>query len=65
MYVAEAFDLYIRKRLVDVALKRRSPRRQLHPHMGHVDPSIVKPLGDYKFSVASASKRHTRLVETK
>ena len=55
MFMAEVFDVYVKKRLLDVALDRRMPRRQIHPKMGPVLPDAVKPKGLNMYSVQSSS----------
>ena len=55
MYIAEPFDSYIKKRLAEVPLHRRAPRKQFHEKMGYVDPSLVIIKGNQQFSVQSGT----------
>ena len=55
MFMAEVFDLYVKKRLLDVALERRAPRKQIHRKMGQVPENAVSPRGCNMYTVLSAS----------
>ena len=55
MYVAEAFEAYIKKRLLDVALGRRAPRKDCPQKVGHIDSTTVKCVGTNLYQVPSAS----------
>ena len=55
MYIAEAFEAYIQKRLLDVALGRREPRKDIPKNLGHIDPTTVKSVGENLYEVPSAS----------
>ena len=58
MYMAEVFNLYMRNRLVEVALSRRAPcqRKAFKFRIGTVSPHIVTPLGENKYRVPSQAE---------
>ena len=58
MYMAEVFNLYMRNRLVEVALSRRAPckSKAFKFRIGAVSPHIVTPLGENKYRVPSQAE---------
>ena len=54
MYVAEAFESYIQKRMLDVALGRRAPSK-VHSAINSIDPASVISIGRNRYKVPSAS----------
>ena len=55
MYVAEAFEAYIQKRLLDVALGCRAPSKVKTNSLSCIDPTSVMAIGNNQYKVPSAS----------
>lgn len=62
MYIAEAYESYVIKRLVDVAIGQRAPRSQIHKKIGSIDPSGAQQIGEHLYTVPSGSDPDSRSV---
>ena len=65
MYISEAYESYIVKRLLDVAIGHRAPRSQIHKKIGSVDPSGVEEIAELLYTVPSGNDPDVRSAGVK
>ena len=63
MYIAEAYETYVIKRLLDVAIGNCAPRTQIHKKMGTIDTAMntgALEIGELMYTVPSGSDPDVR-----